>query len=155
MGATVPTDAEILLSAQAKGRRILDEALEGATEILSAANEVAATCLLLQSRAAAELLLAEHALAIAAGIAAKANAAGLDRAEAASFLARCEKDAEALRQRAVQVAAARVETEMAFARAAADEVQCEACDLLMASQRQAAVVLLEARMLVERNRGSE
>lgn len=142
------SDREILIDAQARARTVLTESARRAADLLAQCSEDAAAELLKEQELAQALLLEEEQRALLAAEDSELASDGLSEADSAEYLERNRLSAESLRLAHERTAAELAKVEKALAAKVGEAIATAAVDMLMDGHREAAAVLLQARMSV-------
>lgn len=146
------TDREILLAAQARARQVLSASTDNAAALLARSDRRAANDLLRESELAARLLLQEQEQATHAGEDAKESTKGMSQADAEAYRERYRNEAATLEAVHERTARELSRVERTLAARVGEAMAAAATDILMDGHREAAAILLEARMRVTDNR---
>lgn len=141
------TDREVLLAAQARARQVLTHSANCAADLLARSNKGAADDLIKEQQLAQQLLLEEMDQAAHAQEADDRRAGkGLSKAERVDHQERHRLAAAALRLAHERTAAELAKVEKVLAAKVGEAAAAAAVDILMDGHREAAGILLEARM---------
>ncbi|HET6352146.1 MAG TPA: hypothetical protein VFG89_08465 [Coriobacteriia bacterium] len=141
-------ETRALTAAQREAETVLARARDDAERILLEAHEQAVALLLRQQDQAARLLLKQEDDARVDDLQVKDQAADLPAAERGARLANHREDADALLERQRLAAEILVSAQTQAATELRESLQHVAADVLLRSHKEAAAILLEARIRV-------
>lgn len=142
------TDREVLIAAQARARQVLTAAAGRASGLLEQCNKDAAADLLKEQELAQRLLLEEDEQAVHTVENVEQATQRLSEADSVEYRERKRLIAESLRLAHERTAADLAKVEKALAAKVGEAMATAAVDILMDGHREAAAILLEARMSV-------
>ena len=142
------TDREILMAAQARARQVLTASASRAADLLAQCNEDAAADLLKEQERAQRLLLEEEEQAMHEVENVEHAMQRLSEADSVEYRERTRLIAESLRMAHERTAAGLAKVEKTLAAKVGEALATAAVDMLMDGHREAAAILLEARMSV-------
>ena len=147
--AEMQADAtELLMRSQQEARRVLDEAREKAHRQLLEAHEAAVALLLRQQDEAARLLLKQSDDAGVNSISRMAEASTLPKAEREILIAEHRQDADDLLEAQRIAAEGLIAAQASATLVLRESVERTAAHVLLTSHKEAAAILLDARMKV-------
>lgn len=142
-------ESEILYASREQAKAVLASSAAEARRILDDAHREAVELLLNQQKAAAVLLVGEEQAATTSRAEAVAKVVDATQEDGEAALARHDAIGADLRARQGEAARLLMESQRAAAETLSDAVERASSDVLIKGQRDAAAILLDARMRVE------